>query len=84
MASRTCCAVLWLTAACTLLPAGSAQNTFKATLAPLPNTTGIALGGSGSAIVELVASGLNKLTVSVESLVRCQKACINDAMLKGS
>lgn len=79
MAARTGCAVLWLAAAaCALLPAGNAQNTFKASLLPLPNTTGVALGGSGSAIVELVASGLNKLTVSVESLVRRQRGG-NDA-----
>ena len=68
--SRTGCAFLWL-AACALLQAGSAQNTqYKASLAPLANTTGVALGGSGSAIVELAPSGLNKLTVSVENLVR--------------
>lgn len=56
-------------ALCVTCSAASNAQAFKATLAPLPNTTGVNLGGSGSAVVELAPSGLNKLTVSVQGLV---------------
>ena len=61
----------------------SAQRTkFKATLGPLPSTTGVSLGGSGSAEVNFDSSddvrsrGFSQLSVSVSNLVRAARAAM--------
>ena len=43
---------------------------FSASLAPLPNTTGVNLGGSGFARIALNMRGDNQFTLDVKDLVR--------------
>ena len=66
-------AALLLTAASPAAAQGSKHAMFSATLAPLPNTTGVNLGGSGFARIAFNtanARGDNQLTLDVKDLVR--------------
>ena len=53
---------------------GAESAIFSASLAPLPNPTGVTLGGSGFARIALNKRGENQFTLDVKDLVRCHDA----------